>query len=955
MPDQASLFLAQSDRDAWEDYQRSLTQEAFPRWDYCILTASDEHQAKNYRLQLARRKEKGLLPSHTHFDAVPDPEGKRVGSGGATLGVLRHIAALHGTRNLEGLRILCIHSGGDSRRIPQYSVVGKLFSPVPRELPDGRPSTLFDELFLTLSALAPRIREGMLLLSGDALLLFNPLQVDHPGRGVSALSFKAPAHQGQHHGVYALDEMGHVARFLHKQPLSVLENAGAVDSRGMVDIDTGALIFSPEVLHRLLDFSDTWTGQRLSLYADFLYPMAEASTLDAFLQESAESGSPESLSDIRRILWNVLRPHRLRLLRLAPAQFLHFGTTEEVLSLMTEGSRRFRHLHWQAHTCASLPEHAAGWCATVEPSVTLGAGCYLEACRLRGKTAVGDRVFLCGLDVRDREIPGNLVLHGLKLRSGEFTVRFWALSDDPKSGTTFLGVPLRTLLEKEISLWEAPLFPVRPTMEAALADALALYDSVRKGTFPGEPGISLAESFRQADPEAVLAWNTKMEELARMELLKAQAAARIPASQMGTLPPLSPTQTAWLQEQTENLPRLHYCLGKAIGGQPGENHIRQAFRLLRGQALALPRQQRPTAYAQEQVTVRLPLRVNWGGGWSDTPPYCQEQGGTVLNAAITLNGKLPVEVTAHRIPETCIRLSSEDLGVLGEFRSWETLAPTGDPGDPFALPKAALAACGLVPEGTETLETFLTRLGGGLQLRSCVLGVPKGSGLGTSSILCAACAQALLELFGFPHSPEEITHRVLLMEQLMDTGGGWQDQVGGLWPGIKLIRTNPGTLQSPQVRPLHLSEETQKALDSRFALIYTGQRRLARNLLREVVGRWLGRETEAVEILEEIQQLAVLMAFQLERGRLDAFGELLNRHWALSQKLDPGCANTLIHQILASIDHLTVGQMICGAGGGGFLQVLLKENMTKADLEARLRQIFHDNPVAVWPCSILWA
>ena len=45
--------------------------------------------------------------------------------------------------------------------------------------------------------------------------------------------------------------------------------------------------------------------------------------------------------------------------------------------------------------------------------------------------------------------------------------------------------------------------------------------------------------------------------------------------------------------------------------------------------------------------------------------------------------------------------------------------------------------------------------------------------------------------------------------------------------------------------------------------------------------------------------------------------------------------------------------MICGAGGGGFLQVLLKENVTKADLEARLRQIFQDNPVAVWPCSLL--
>ena len=950
MPDQASLFLAQSDRDAWEDYQKSLTEATFPRWDYCILTASSEHQAKNYRLQLEKRKEKGLLPPQTHFDAVPDPEGKRIGSGGATLEVLKRVAALHGSRELRGLRILCIHSGGDSRRIPQYSVVGKLFSPVPRQLPDGRPATLFDELFLSLSALAPRLSEGMVLLSGDALLLFNPLQVDHPGRGVSALSCKAPAHQGEHHGVYALDGTGHVAHFLHKQPLSALQKLGAIDSRGMVDIDTGALIFSPEVLHRLLDFSDGWEGQRLSLYGDFLYPLAEGATLEAFLREPTEGDPPEALSEIRKKLWQVLRPHRLRLLQLAPAQFLHFGTTAEVMTLMTEGTAQYRHLGWQSHTCASLPDHAAGWCATAEPTVSLGTGCYLETCRLRGNTRLGDRVFLSGLEIRDRQIPGDLVLQGLRLRSGAYVVRLWALNDDPKNGTTFLGTPLKILFGKEMTLWEAPLFPVRPTMEEALDASLALFPSPKVLSVQC---LSLAESFRQADPEAVLAWKENMEDLARMERLKSQVSAQIPASQMGTLPPLSEIQKAWLREQTEDLPRLEYAIGKALAGQEGRTHIRRAFSHLRSQALAVFPQERPTGYSRERVTVRLPLRVNWGGGWSDTPPYCQDRGGTVLNAAISLNGKLPVEVTAQVLPEPCIRLVSEDLGVMGEFRTWEALGPTGDPADPFALPKAALSACGILPMDDEPLETLLARLGGGFQLRSQVSGVPKGSGLGTSSILCAACAQALLEFFGLPHSPEEVTGRVLVMEQLMATGGGWQDQVGGLFPGIKLIRSHPGLLQTPQVRPLTLSEETWQALDHRFALIYTGQRRLARNLLREVVGRYLGREPEALEALARIQELAVLMAFQLERGDPDAFGDLLNRHWELSQTLDPGCGNTLIHQIFASVEGLIQGKMICGAGGGGFLQVLLKENVTKADLEARLRQIFQDNPVAVWPCSLL--
>lgn len=961
MTDQASLFLAQSDRDAWEDYLRSLRREDFPRWDYCFLTASDEHQARSYRLQLENRRNQGLLPLQTHFVVLPDPEGKRVGSGGATLEVLKHIARLRGSQDLAGLRILCIHSGGDSRRIPQYSVVGKLFSPVPRELPDGRPSTLFDELLITLSALAPRLREGMLLLSGDALLLFNPLQLDPPGRGVSAISFKAPAALGEHHGVYIPDSQGYVDRFLHKQPLERLRRAGGVDNRGMVDIDTGALLFAPEVLLRLLDFSQHWEGQRLSLYGDFLYPLAESATLEAFLREPAEDGDPQALLSLRKALWQALRPHRMTLLRPAPARFLHFGTTGEVLALMTGGWQQFRHLGWAAHNCSCLPQGVSGWCATAEPGVTFGKGCYLEACRLTGSTRVGDRVFLRALELRDREIPGELVLHGLKLRCGGYVVRLWGLTDDPKSGSTFLGRPLKDLFGEADcpkTLWDAPLYPIMPTPEEALDAALALRAMVLgEGDFPSwweSRRISLGESFRQADPEAALGRITAMEELARMEQIKALVIRESPVSQVPSLPPLTPVQRKWLAEQTEHLPRLEYYLGKAFGGKGGETHIRKAFHLLQQTALSQSEIPPIRQICRESVTVRLPLRVNWGGGWSDTPPYCQDRGGTVLNAAITLGGKLPVEVTLERIPERCIRLQSEDLGILGDFYDWESLCVTDDPADPFALPKAALAACGVTPQAGEPLDAFLEALGGGFRLCSRVYGVPKGSGLGTSSILCAACAQGLLQFFGIPFDPPDISRRVLVMEQLMGTGGGWQDQIGGLYPGVKLITSRPGQHQEPQARMLALPAATQKALERRFALIYTGQRRLARNLLRQVVGRYLGREPEALEVLEQIQETAVLMAFQLERGRLDAFARLLNRHWELSQKLDPGCANTLIHQILRSVSHLIDGQMICGAGGGGFLQVLLKEGVSREALEARLRQVFQDNPVALWPSGFLW-
>ena len=106
-----SLFLSQSYQDTWEDYNRSLSSENFPKWDYIILTASNENQAAGYRSQIESRKD--FLPTETHFAVISDEGNVRVGSGGATLSVLRYIyqreEKLKGTGSFAGLRILVIH------------------------------------------------------------------------------------------------------------------------------------------------------------------------------------------------------------------------------------------------------------------------------------------------------------------------------------------------------------------------------------------------------------------------------------------------------------------------------------------------------------------------------------------------------------------------------------------------------------------------------------------------------------------------------------------------------------------------------------------------------------------------------------------------------------------------------------------------------------------------------
>ena len=997
MTSKASLFLTQSYHDAWDDYNRSLTKAKFAVWDYVILTASNEEQAEGFRAQLAERRSKGLLPTATHFAVVSDPGGLRVGSGGATLGVLRYIAEQEGSGDFGGLRILVIHSGGDSKRVPQYSAIGKLFSPVPHELPNGRASTLFDEFIIGMSSVPSRIREGMLLLSGDVLLLFNSLQIDYQGEGAAAISFKENVETGKNHGVFLRGEDGYVKRFLHKQTVESLKEQGAVNERGAVDIDTGAVIFSSAMLASLYGliseqgvYSDArfthYVNEtvRLSLYADFLYPLATDSTLDAFYLEKPEGEYCDALTEARRDIWNALRPYRLKLLRLAPAKFVHFGTTGEILHLMSDGIQNYAELGWTKQTVSSIQSETAGYNSVLSEGAKIGKNVYLEVSYVHDCAEVGDNTLLSYVDIYDEKIPPNVVLHGLKQRDGRFVARIYGVNDNPKAileeGATLFGKPLTEFLQKNgiscdelwesgvHSLWTASLYPACKTIHEAVKAALNLYElAMGRGNlaaFRESERKSLALGFNQADPTAIIAWDARMQELVRMDrlyklILSGESASK--AKAILATNHLTDIQKEWLERHLQKADfsekiRLNYYVGTAIGGTEGDTYIKACFDGLRQSildaSLDTVTYRTDCRIACDRHTVELPLRVNFGGGWSDTPPYCNEKGGTVLNAALLLNGEKPVSVTLERLDAYKIVFDSRDMDVHGEFDTIEALQQTGDPYDPFALQKAALVACGILPRSGGNLREILERLGGGFRMNSEVTNVPKGSGLGTSSILSGACVKAIFDFMGIAYTEADLYRYVLCMEQIMATGGGWQDQVGGLTGGLKYITTEPGLVQEIKVSHIALSEKTERELNERFALIYTGQRRLARNLLRDVVGRYVGNESDTVFALNEIQRVAALMRFELERGHVDDFASLMKQHWELSKKIDKGSTNTLIDRIFGSIADLIDGQLVCGAGGGGFLQVIMKKGVTKNDLHERLKDVFEDNDVDVFSCTL---
>jgi fucokinase len=218
--------------------------------------------------------------------------------------------------------------------------------------------------------------------------------------------------------------------------------------------------------------------------------------------------------------------------------------------------------------------------------------------------------------------------------------------------------------------------------------------------------------------------------------------------------------------------------------------------------------------------------------------------------------------------------------------------------------------------------------------------------------MAGAVLHCLGQMVGIETTPAQLFDEVLCLEQMLTTGGGWQDQVGGLWGGIKLISTPPGLPQQIHIETVQLLPETKVELASRLLLVYTGRQRLAKNLLRSVMGRWMARDPEMVWIQQEIARLAVAMRDALEAGDVSHFGELLSEHWVINKRMDPGCTNSFINHLFEVMGPHINGGKLAGAGGGGFAIVIARSISAVRDLSAALATSYPGTLVEIWACGI---
>ena len=977
------LFLKESYNETLENYNLILGKKKNFGWDWVIITASNETQAKSYEAQIKYRRDQGML-HNVRVDIIPDEGNKRIGSGGATLNVLNFL--YKNDKDWNKKKILLIHSGGDSKRIPQYSACGKLFSHVPRSLIDNKPSTLFDEFMVTLSLVPERLKAGILVVSGDVLLLFNYLQLDVLSENALAISMKEKVDIGKNHGVFLTDEKGVLNEFLHKLSKEDLIKKGACDDHDMVDIDTGLIWLDSNITTDLLSLIMT-NGKidnekkekyindinRLSFYGDLLYPLSVNGTLEEYLKTSAEGINDSNLEECRKNIWNLLNKYRMKVVKTFPSRFIHVGTTNELRELNISATKKYSFLNWENSILTNLKvKNCSIINSLIKDNVNIGTGSFIEDSILEN-ASIGKNCILTGTKFSGK-LPDETVLHMLPItleNNNYFVSRVYSIYDNPKDINYYMNKSFDEFIKnnkvtkemiwddkEQVSLWDANLYEICKTENDAL-DAFERLMRMCAGTATNEDigiwkkanRISLAKSFMLANMEMITSRQDEIDNLIRAKLIIKEFESGVDASDcckyINKKNVVKIVELLSMDRNKKNY-RLDFLLSYITDKYSdlfpikSDYFINECYEKI-GNVLEIITDNYQINEPTDDVVVNKPVRINFGGGWSDTPPYCFENGGTVLNASIFLNGKMPIEVKVSKYKKGKYKFNSIDLNSQVEYDNKNELKEFNKVGDPFILSKAALYSLNVLE--SKYLDEY------GIEITTNV-DVPAGSGLGTSSILIGAIIIAVARFYKINLSEQDVFNLILKTEQNISTGGGWQDQIGGILPGIKLISTNSGFQQKYNIQNIEINKII-KELEDRMVLIYTGQRRIAKNLLRKMMNKYMKNDEKTKDILKNIQHYALSMKFELEKGNVDSFAKLLTEHFNMIKEIDNGVTNVCIDHIISSIDNLISGYTIAGAGGGGFLFIVLKKGVSKEQLEERVNFIYRDNGIKVYDCSFV--
>ncbi|MEX1118000.1 MAG: bifunctional fucokinase/fucose-1-phosphate guanylyltransferase [Terrimicrobiaceae bacterium] len=903
--------------------------------------------------------------------AACDPPGVKFGSGGGVVHILHEDWKACGRPGkfeqwvVEFPKLVML-AGGQSRRLPAYAPVGKIFTPMPVlrwSLGQSIDGTLLDFMLPAFERVLEAVdgHYPVMICSGDVVLNFPDRLPEFPKADVLGLGMWVAPETASDFGVFfSRREAPEALSFFKQKPAPEVIREHSSDFLCMVD--TGTWLLGSKALQVLLgqcgwnsgtqDF-DGGRPASYEIYAGFGPALGEMPTRpDPVISELSAVVTP-----------------------LTGAEFYHLGTSRQMIeSLSALQNSRLDQL--QSGPMDRKPHPDIYVLNADFPFLKRSAEnhhIWIENSTLPADLALAyDHVITGVPDLPlTLELRPGTCLDFAPMGEAEFCVRAYGF-DDAFSGqlgdpsTLWFGRPALEWFERrEISLSEAGLeagtdiqlakiFPVVPrdaitsgflawltAMEpvaeaghralflASRLSAMEISEFCQVGRLEAQRGMLISRTLPR------MRANARVNPFYRLDLLS--AARLFPESELAvaeTRDPMIAVHDAMLRAEVfKRTESVKAAAAEAEAFQILARAIIHSVRPLLG---------RPTRCTLDDQIVwgRSPVRLDLAGGWSDTPPYCFKRGGGVVNLAVDVNGQPPIQVFLKTAASPVIVLKSIDLGVEERIGTYDELARYAAPGSGFALAKAALCLAGFHPEFQEgfsfrSLREQLEALGGGLEI-SLLAAAPKGSGLGTSSILAATLLGAVSNACGLGWDHSAIVKLTLAVEQMLTTGGGWQDQAGAIYRGIKFLETSPGLSQQVSLRwlPDHLFDSANALASAR--LYYTGITRMASGILREIVrGMFLNSRTH-LSIVGDIRRNADVTFEALLHGQWDEVSAAVARSWKLNCRLDAGTNPAPIEDIFRRTADFTAGAKLLGAGGGGYALFLAKDDEAARRIQREL-------------------
>lgn len=859
-----------------------------------------------------------------------DPIDHKLGSGGGTTWLLTQAyenEMTHSDANnqktfdewLSSEKRLLLHAGGQSRRLPAYAPSGKVLTPVP-VFRWERGQRLSQDLLSLQIPLYKKIMDAApsslhtMIVSGDVLIrTTQPLQ-PIPEADVVCYGLWLGPEIAKNHGVFvsSCDTPSVLKCMLQKPSPATL---GTIQKDHYYLTDIGIWLLSDKAVKVLMSHKGEY-----DLYSEF----------------GGAMGTEPTLND------EAVKELKVAILPLSGGEFYHFGTSHELLSStlaiqnLVNDQRLIMHHSRKPHPCIFIQNSI-----TKKAVDSSNEEVWIENSYISEGWNISQKNIITGVPKNNWNItlaPGQCI-DIVPMGETQYVVRPYGFND------RFAG-------EEQ----QKPQFPIVDNIDEAGLVLRYMLNQETEGEDKGK-GKAIFEKAQKISAEQISATaNLRRLFEQRREFRKHNWSALADNYEHSVFYQLDLNDAAKefkangiampkpLPDSAPLLTRMKDAMFR------GDND--KAFGLLRegivktsnANGINMPTlSSMSNKVATDQIVWgRSPVRIDIAGGWTDTPPFCLMEGGSVVNLAIELNGQQPIQTYVKPCREHHVVLKSIDLGASEIVETYEQLADFKRVGSPFSIPKAALALAGFLPQYSQEkypdLKSQLMAFGCGIEI-TLLSAIPAGSGLGTSSVLAATVLGTINDFLSLGWDKNEICHKTLVLEQLLTTGGGWQDQFGGVLQGVKLLQTCKGFEQQPIVHWLPTDLYTQPEYQACHLLYYTGITRTAKTILAEIVQKMFLNDHDQVALLREMKAHSLQMYEAIQRNDFKEMGKLVGKTWLQNQAIDAGTNPLEIKKLTDLIDDLCLGYKLPGAGGGGYLYMVAKD----PEAAARIKVILNAN------------